>query len=139
CGNHSATRTQVITAVDTHGPTIGNPGANATINCPATPVFTPPTASDDCSGATVHQLSDVTVTGSGGSFSETRSWDATDACGNHSATVSQTITVVCNPLTFCGFTQGFWGNKNGLRVMQDSGLLNTPIIIGSILPGKNSV
>jgi len=139
CGNHSATRTQVITAVDNQGPTIGNPGASATINCPATPAFTPPTASDACSGATVHQLSDVTVTGSGGSFTETRSWDATDACGNHSATVSQTITVVCNPTTFCGFTQGFWGNKNGLAAMVDSGLLNTPIIIGSILPGKNSI
>src|SRR5204862_7047293 len=26
-------------------------------------------------------------------YTEVRTWDATDACGNHSATVSQTITV----------------------------------------------
>jgi hypothetical protein len=139
CGNHSATRAQTITVVDTQAPTIGNPGANATIQCPATPTFTPPTASDACSGATVNQVSDVTVTGSGGSFTETRSWNATDACGNHSATVSQTITVVCNPRFFCTFTQGFWGNKNGLAFMQDSGLLNTPIIIGSTAAGGNSI
>jgi hypothetical protein len=139
CGNHSATRTQVITAVDNVPPTIGNPGANATINCPATPSFTPPTAADACSAVTVNQVSDVTVAGAGTGFTETRSWEAVDACGNHSATVSQTITVICNPTVFCGFTQGFWGNKNGLRVMQDSGLLITPIIIGSTLPGKMSV
>src|SRR5207249_9678703 len=88
CGNHSATRTQVITAVDTHGPTIGQAGANATIDCTATPVFTQPTASDDCSGATVNLLSN-TNTGNSCSRVFTRTWDAVDACGNHSATRTQ--------------------------------------------------
>src|SRR5437764_4912856 len=74
-------------------PTIGAAGAPATINCTATPSFTAPTASDDCNGATVNQLSDVTG-GTGCAKKVTRTWDAVDACGNHSATVSQTITLI---------------------------------------------
>src|SRR5438046_9409893 len=72
---------------------IRSPGAPATIDCTATPSFTPPTASDDCNGATVNQLTDVTG-GTGCVKTVTRSWDAVDACGNHSATVSQTITLI---------------------------------------------
>jgi hypothetical protein len=140
CGNHSATVSQTITIIDNVPPTIGTPGANATIQCPATPTFTAPTASDACNGATVNLISDVTVAGSTpGSFTETRRWDATDACGNHSATVSQQIVVECVPQVFCTFTQGFWGNKNGLAYMRDSGLLSTPIIIGSTAAGKMSI
>src|SRR5256885_3342398 len=56
CDNHPATVTQAITATDTHAPTIGAAGANATIDCTASPSFTAPTASDDCSGATVNLL-----------------------------------------------------------------------------------
>src|SRR5205814_7998993 len=68
-------------------------GAPATINCTATPSFTAPTASDDCNGATINQLTDVTG-GSGCAKTVTRTWDAVYACGNHSATVSQTITLI---------------------------------------------
>src|SRR5437773_2493979 len=93
CGNHSATVSQTITLIDTTPPTIGTPGAPATIDCTATPSFTPPTASDDCNGATINQLTDVTG-GSGCVKTVTRTWDAVDACGNHSATVSQTITLI---------------------------------------------
>src|SRR5205814_1731523 len=93
CGNHSATVSQSITTIDTQPPTIGGPGANATIDCPATPSFTAPTASDACNAITVNLLSDVTTAGCGNTYTETRRWDANDACGNHSATVSQTITV----------------------------------------------
>src|SRR5207237_7453902 len=91
CGNHSATVTQTITAVDTQAPTIGAAAAPTTINCTATPSFKPPTASDNCSSATVNQVGSTT---SGNSCAKiyTVSWDATDACGNHSATVTQTIT-----------------------------------------------
>src|SRR5438552_1540841 len=93
CGNHSATVSQTITLIDTTSPTIGAAGAPATINCTATPSFTAPTASDDCNGATVNQLTDVTG-GTGCAKTVTRTWDAVDACGNHSATVSQTITLI---------------------------------------------
>src|SRR4029434_10671137 len=93
CGNHSATRTQVITAIDTQAPTIGTAGADATIDCTASPNFTPPTASDDCSGVTVNILSTTTTANSCVKI-YTRTWDATDACGNHSATRTQVITAV---------------------------------------------
>src|SRR5213075_37481 len=92
CGNHSATRTQIITVVDTQGPVIGQAGADATVECTATPSFTAPTASDDCNGATINLLSSTTT----GTCTKviTQTWDATDACGNHSATRTQIITVV---------------------------------------------
>src|SRR5204863_2565043 len=74
-------------------PTIGQAGASATIECTATRVFTAPSASDACNGATVNIVS-TTTTGNSCSSVITRTWDATDACGNHSATRSQSITVV---------------------------------------------
>src|SRR5258705_3234072 len=92
CNNHAATRTQSITVTDTTPPTIGPAGADATIECTGTPSFTAPTTTDACNGATVNQLSDVTVT-TGCIKTITRTWDATDACNNHSATRTQTITV----------------------------------------------
>src|SRR4030095_4947590 len=76
---------------------------NATINCTATPAFTPPIASDDCNAVTVNQLSDVSTV-NGCTQAITRSWDAVDACGNHSAAVSQTIPIIDNlpPTLTCG-------------------------------------
>src|SRR5205823_14868463 len=93
CGNHSARVSEVNTVVDTTPPTIGSAGANATIECTATPSFTAPTATDACNAATVNNLGDVTSV-NGCTTTITRSWDAVDACGNHSATVSQVITLV---------------------------------------------
>src|SRR5205814_5894092 len=61
CSNHSATRAQTITVVDTQAPAIGSAGANATIECTATPSFTAPTASDACNGATVNLLASTTT------------------------------------------------------------------------------
>src|SRR5437660_1364552 len=93
--NTSGTRTQTITVQDVTPPVIGNAGADATIDCPASPTFTAPTASDSCNSATVTQVGDdSTVNGTcAGTYSETRTWHATDACGNTSVTRSQTITV----------------------------------------------
>src|SRR5207249_12313211 len=67
----------------------------STIDCPASPTFTAPTASDSCNSATVTQVGeDTTADGTcAGTYSETRTWHATDACGNTSGTVQQTITV----------------------------------------------
>src|SRR5438046_6696371 len=93
CLNHSATKTHTLTAYTTHSPTIGEAGGNATIDCTATPSFTVPTAADDCSGATVNLLTSTT-TGNSCLKVYTRTWDATDACGNHSATRTQVITAV---------------------------------------------
>src|SRR5204863_37900 len=82
-----------ITVVDMTPPTISAAGANATIECTATPSFTAPTATDACGAATVNLLGDATSV-NGCTKVVTRTWDAVDACGNHSSTVSQTITVV---------------------------------------------
>jgi hypothetical protein len=61
CGNSSNTVSQTITQVDTQAPVIGTAGADATIECTATPTFTAPTASDACNTVTVQQIgSDVT-------------------------------------------------------------------------------
>jgi hypothetical protein len=54
---------KVITVRDITPPTIGAAGANATIDCPATPNFTAPTVSDAC-GATTLTFADVTAAGS---------------------------------------------------------------------------
>src|SRR4029077_4449204 len=104
CGNTSASRSQTITVVDTKPPEISNAGANDTIQCPATPSFTAPTASDACGGSTVVQDSDTTAQGScANDYSETKTWHAVDACGNTSAQVHQTITVVdTTPPTISG-------------------------------------
>src|SRR5258706_10394674 len=74
---------------------IGAAGANTTIECTASPSFTAPTATDACGGATVNLISDVTAAGTcANNYTRTRTWDAVDGCGNHSATISQTVTVV---------------------------------------------
>src|SRR6185503_11648515 len=93
CGNSSVTRSQTITYVDTQAPVIGNAGANFTVECTASPSFTAPTASDACNTYTINIVSTTTAAGScGNSHSETRTWQAVDACGNSSVTRSQTIT-----------------------------------------------
>ncbi len=97
CGNASASVSQTITVQDTSAPTISAAGANATIDCTATPTFTAPTATDNCGTATVNIVSTVTTPGNcAGNYTITRTWNATDACGNASAPVSQTITVQDN-------------------------------------------
>src|SRR5206468_3365593 len=91
---NTANCTQTITVNDTTAPTIGSPGSNATIECPATPSFTAPTASDTCSGATVQDLGATTTAGTcANNYTSTKSWKAVDSCGNTSGTRTQTITV----------------------------------------------
>jgi len=88
CGN-SATCTQVFTyKVDVTPPTI-TCSANKQIECNAAFNFDPPTASDNCDG-TITPIIVSTVTNTDGS--KTRTWKATDECGNEN-TCSQTITV----------------------------------------------
>src|SRR5213075_479480 len=94
CGNSSVTRSQTITQVDTQAPVIGTAGANATIECTATPVFTAPTASDACNTVTVQQIRSDVTGGAACAKTTTRTWIEVDGCGNSSNTVNQTITQV---------------------------------------------
>ncbi|UOK41808.1 MULTISPECIES: gliding motility-associated C-terminal domain-containing protein [Flavobacterium] len=92
CGN-SSTATQTINVQDITAPVIAALPATSTINCPATPQFAQATATDACGSAFTLTYNDVTTPGTcAGKYSVTRTWTATDACGN-SSTRSQTINV----------------------------------------------
>jgi hypothetical protein len=96
CGNASGNVSQSITVIDETAPVISAAGNDATIECTESPVFTAPTATDDCDPAPdVILVSDVTEDGEcPGTYTRTKTWRAVDACGNESGTVSQTITVI---------------------------------------------
>jgi hypothetical protein len=92
CGN-SSTSSQTINVQDIFAPVIASLPAPSTINCPATPVFAVATASDECGSAFALTSVDATTNGAcAGSYSVTRTWTATDGCGN-SSSASQMINV----------------------------------------------
>ena len=92
CGN-SSTASQTINVQDITAPVIASLPAPSTINCPATPVFAVATATDECGSAFTLTFSNVTTPGiCPANYSVTRTWTATDLCGNI-ATASQTINV----------------------------------------------
>jgi len=91
CGNF-ARCSQTVTILDTTAPVI-NCSANKTVQLGAAWTFDTPTASDSCSSVSVIIVGTVTNAGCGKSLVATRTWKATDACGN-SAQCSQTVSVV---------------------------------------------
>ncbi|MCS6930551.1 MAG: hypothetical protein NZM43_13770, partial [Saprospiraceae bacterium] len=93
CGN-STVQTQVIQVVDNTPPTFTFVPANITITCPS-PLPAPgsPTASDNCPGSvTIIYLGEAASGSCPTAHTVTRTWRATDACGN-STTAVQVITV----------------------------------------------
>jgi uncharacterized protein affecting Mg2+/Co2+ transport len=93
CGN-TTTETQLISIRDTTAPTIVAP-SDLTLECPtpaATNITGVPTVSDGCSSTTV-SFSDSVSNNCGGTKIISRTWRATDACGNV-ATAMQIITVI---------------------------------------------
>ncbi|TDD73689.1 HYR-like domain-containing protein, partial [Flavobacterium caseinilyticum] len=92
CGNFS-TATQTINVQDITAPVIAALPAPSTINCPALPAFAQATATDTCDASVTLTFNDVKTPGNcAGNYSVTRTWTATDDCGNFS-TATQTINV----------------------------------------------
>jgi hypothetical protein len=90
CGNF-VTCDQSIRIQDNTPPVITCPD-NQTIDCAAAVNFGQPSATDDCSQVTISVLSTIATPGAcPAESSYTRTWVATDACGN-ADTCSQTIT-----------------------------------------------
>jgi hypothetical protein len=84
---------KTVNVTDTTAPTISTLPGPSTIECPAAPSFTTPTATDACDPSPTLTFADVRTNGCGGSYSVTRTWTAKDSC-NNTSTASQTINVL---------------------------------------------
>ncbi len=99
-GNMS-TATQVITVTDGMAPTLVGVPANATVSCGSIPAPANVTATDNCD-VSVAVIYNQTQSGTGCSYTLTRTWTATDDCGNV-ASAQQIINVNDNvPPVFAG-------------------------------------
>src|SRR5690606_17682595 len=76
--------------VDTTNPVLVGVPANETVECDAIPAPAAVTATDNCSTAGV-QITEITSPGC--PYTVTRTWTATDECGNQSM-ATQVITVI---------------------------------------------
>ncbi len=90
CGN-STTVTQVITFIDTTAPVISDVPADVTVVCTDLPAPAEVTAVDNCDDNPTVELTETI--GGGCPYTITRTWVATDACGNQSS-ATQVITVI---------------------------------------------
>ena len=93
CGNQT-TSTQTITVQDTQNPVFSGVPADVTVSCENVPAVVNPSASDNCdNNPNLVYDGEVRTDGScPDSYTLTRSWTATDECGNASTT-QQVITV----------------------------------------------
>jgi streptogramin lyase len=92
CSNETI-GTQTITVVDTTAPVLAGVPADATVECDSVPVKASPTASDDCDDNPYIAYVEVRKDGNcPNNYTLTRTWTATDDCGNASRK-SQVITV----------------------------------------------
>lgn len=91
CGNQTSV-SQTITVVDLVAPVLIGVPANATVECDAIPAVALVTAEDNCDENPVVTFAE-TVSEETCPQTITRTWTATDDCGNES-TLSQVLTVV---------------------------------------------
>ncbi len=89
---NTTTASQVITVQDTQAPVLSAAPADATVECNAVPAAAVLTATDNCDAPTVTYAEVRTNGNCPSNYTLTRTWTATDACGNTSSK-SQTITV----------------------------------------------
>ena len=92
CGNAS-TQTQVITIQDTTDPVLSGVPSDITVECDNVPAAASPTATDNCDADVEITYSEVRTDGNcPDNYTLTRTWTATDNCGNAS-TQTQVITI----------------------------------------------
>jgi len=91
CGN-SATAQQIITVVDTTAPEFTFVPADYTVECSDDMPMEDATATDNCGTVDVTVMSETTAGDCPGNYTITRTFTATDDCGNQSEAI-QTITV----------------------------------------------
>ena len=127
CGN-TTNRSQTITVNDTTAPAVtSDQGADTTIGCADTPVFTAPVFTDACAGVITPSV--VTVTnGTGCSSVITRTWTATDSCGN-TTNRSQTITFSGNAIV-SGHLY-YDTNGNGTQNVGEPNITNVTVTVTS--------
>ncbi|WP_291150076.1 gliding motility-associated C-terminal domain-containing protein [Flavobacterium sp. UBA7680] len=90
----TVTKSVTIIDGDSVKPIIDPLPETSTINCPAEPAFAQATATDNIETIASLTYEDAIVPGNcAGSYTKTRTWTATDSCGNVSLPVSQTIIV----------------------------------------------
>ncbi len=95
CGNETV-QTQTITVEDTSAPFLTGVPMSVTVDCDAIPEVAEPTAIDDCDTDVTIEFTETTNTGGcTAEFTITRTWTATDNCGN-ATTGTQVITTVDN-------------------------------------------
>lgn len=95
CGN-TTTAVQTITVDDTTPPAFNNQPTNQTVSCNAVPPAANVTIMDSCDPDPTITFSEIRTNGTCDyEYTITRSWVATDNCGNQS-TFNQTITVQDN-------------------------------------------
>jgi post-segregation antitoxin (ccd killing protein) len=116
CNNSTSTSRTVTWTVDLDKPTFTDPPASIDIDCNTTVPSVPAVnATDNCGSATVTGpviVDNATDCGTGFSRVITRTWTATDACGN-TQTHTQTIRVRCCLDLLCTYTQGAYGTEGG--------------------------
>ncbi|MCP3882770.1 MAG: gliding motility-associated C-terminal domain-containing protein, partial [Sulfitobacter sp.] len=95
CGN-SVSASQTISTSDSEEPTLAGVPANVTADCDDIPTPASPTATDNCDTEVEITFDELTTPGlCTESYTLTRTWTATDDCGN-TMVESQTITVEDN-------------------------------------------
>src|SRR5207237_543817 len=91
-GGNSATCVQTVSARDTTAPTL-TCKPDRTVQAGVAWSFDDPLATDTCGAVTVQVINTVTNTTDSNTLVATRTWQATDACGN-AATCQQAVTVL---------------------------------------------
>ena len=88
CGNASS-HTQLVFVVDTTAPVFSNIPPDVTLDCDGTPVDLIPDATDNCDTMVMVTFMENTTPDCLGNATITRTWTATDNCGNTSQITQQ--------------------------------------------------